>query len=140
MTSINQNGKAASVVLVVQDEVAVRITLAAYLRDCGFKVFEAVSADEAMIILREPGISVDVVFTDIEMPGSMNGFGLNQWIAKTRPSTHVILAGTPTRAAKEAGELCEGGPLLVKPYEPQVVEDRIRRMLVVGQRAAAPTL
>ena len=69
------------------------------------------------------------------MPGSVDGFGLRQWIAKTRPSTHVILAGTPKRAAKEAGELCEEGPLLAKPYEPQVVEDRIRRMLAVRQGA-----
>ena len=94
-----------------------RITLAAYLRDCGFKVFEAVSADEAIAGIREePGMSVDVVFTDIEDAElHWNGFGLRQWIAKTRPSTHVILAGTPKRAAKEAGELCEEGPLLAKP-------------------------
>jgi DNA-binding NtrC family response regulator len=140
MTSISPIKQIASVVLVVQDEVAVRITLAAYLRDCGFTVYEAVSADEAMIVLQEPDISVHIVFTDIEMAGSLDGFGLKQWIAMARPGMHVILAGTPRGAAKAAGELCEDGPLLSKPYEPQVVEDRIRRLLAIRHRASAPIL
>ena len=44
-----------------------------YLRNCGYKVIEATNADEAMIILRHGEIDVNVVFSDVEMPGSMDG-------------------------------------------------------------------
>ena len=66
-------------ILVVEDDVLVRIPIAQYLRDCGYKVIEAVSADEAMTVLLHREIVVDVVFSDIEMPGSVDGFGLAKW-------------------------------------------------------------
>jgi CheY-like chemotaxis protein len=86
-------------VLVVEDEVLVRLVIAEYLRECGFKVHEASNADEAVIVLEKPDISVDVVFSDIAMPGSMDGFGLSQWIRQHRPELGIILAGTPARRA-----------------------------------------
>ena len=53
-----------------------RMPIAQYLRDCGYKVIEAVSADEAMAVLLHRETVVDIVFSDIEMPGSADGFGL----------------------------------------------------------------
>jgi CheY-like chemotaxis protein len=111
------------------------MVIAEYLRHCGFKVIEAVNADEALLILQESELQVDVVFSDVEMPGSMDGFALAKWIRANRPGTDVILAGSPSRAANAAGNLCENGPALSKPYEPQVVLDRIRRLLA---RRASP--
>lgn len=119
-------------VLVVEDEVHVRMTISQYLRDCGYKVIEAANADEAMIVLQVPDIPLDVVFCDVEMPGSMDGFALAQWIRTHRPGLEVMLTGNVKRAVSAATELCEEGPL-GKPYEPQVVADRIRRLL--GARA-----
>lgn len=117
-------------VLVVEDEVLVRMTLAAYLRDCGYRVFEASNADEAMVLIEqdEDG-AIGVVLSDVEMPGRHDGFALAQWIRRRRPGCEVILAGTAARAAEAAGDICEQGPMLAKPYEPQVVLDRIRRLL-----------
>ena len=66
-------------VLVVEDDVLVRTVVAAYLRECGFGVVESVSADEAVRVL-EAGIRVDIVFSDVNMPGKLDGFGLAQWI------------------------------------------------------------
>ncbi|MGZ5904834.1 MAG: response regulator, partial [Reyranella sp.] len=66
-------------VLVVEDEILVRTVIAAYLRDCGFDVVEAGSADEAVRVL-EAGVRIDIVFSDINMPGSLDGFGLAQWL------------------------------------------------------------
>jgi CheY-like chemotaxis protein len=120
---------ATETVLVVEDEVLVRVVIAEYLRDCGFKVVEAASADEALAVLKHAALKIDVVFSNIEMPGSLDGFALAQWIRANRPDTEVILAGSPARAANAAGELCEEGPHLAKPYEPQAVLDRIRRLL-----------
>jgi CheY-like chemotaxis protein len=121
---------ARQTVLVVEDEVFVRLVISAYLRDCGYRVMEAADADEALVILQHLEIEVDVVFSDVEMPGSMDGFELARWLRTHRPDVDVILTGSTPRAANAAAELCESGPL-PKPYEPQVVEDRIRRLMAV---------
>lgn len=115
-------------VLVVEDEVLVRTAIAEYLRHCGFRVVEAVSADEALIILNETDIQVDIVFSDIKMPGAMDGFGLAKWVRENKPGLEVILTGNVEKAANAAGDLCEHGPHLEKPYEPQQVIEWIKRL------------
>ena len=115
-------------ILVVEDEVLIRIAISEYLRSCGYKVIEAANSDEAIIVLQDPEITIDVVFSDIEMPGSMDGFALSQWIRANRTDIEVILAGSVPRAVSAASDLCDEGPL-PKPYEPQVVVDRIRRLI-----------
>jgi CheY-like chemotaxis protein len=114
--------------LVVEDEVLIRMIVSDYLRRCGYRVIEAANADEAMVLLQHSEIEVDVVLSDIEMPGSMDGFALSQWLRKNRPDIDIILTGTLSRAADAASELCESGPL-PKPYEPQMAVDRIKRLM-----------
>jgi DNA-binding NtrC family response regulator len=121
-------------VLVIDDEVLIRISIAQYLRDCGYRVLEAANADEAVTILQKPDIQVNVVLCDVEMPGSMNGFGFMKWARELRPGLTVILAGTAERAANAAAELCEDGPMLMKPYDPQIVLDHIKRLLAARAR------
>lgn len=118
------------VVLVVEDEILIRMVIGDYLRGCGYRVIEAASADEAMIILQHTELEVDVVFSDIEMPGSMDGFQLSTWLRAHRPGVDVILAGSVARAADAAGELCNSGPV-PKPYEPQKAADRIRQLMAL---------
>jgi CheY-like chemotaxis protein len=115
-------------ILVVEDEILVRTVIAAYLRDCGFDVVEAGNADEAVRVL-EAGIRIDIVFSDVNMPGSMDGFGLAQWVRRERPWLKVILTSGATRTAKEAGDLCERGPVLAKPYDHAELERHIRALL-----------
>ncbi|MGA9322702.1 MAG: response regulator [Xanthobacteraceae bacterium] len=115
-------------VLVVEDEVLLRLVVAEYLRDCGFKVIEAAHADEAVMVLKQPDLRIDVLFSDVEMPGSMDGFALAQWTRANRPGLEVILTGSVPRAVNAAADLCEEGPM-PKPYEPRSVHDRIRRLL-----------
>jgi CheY-like chemotaxis protein len=116
-------------VLVVEDEVLLRLAIAEYLRDCGFRVIEAVSADEAIAVLEQPGLAVDVIFSDIEMPGTMDGFGLAQLARSNWPEIDVILTGSVPRAVNAAADLCESEGPVPKPYEPVTVHDRIRRLL-----------
>jgi CheY-like chemotaxis protein len=101
-----------------------------YLRACGYKVIEATSADEAMIILHHAEIDVDVVFSDVEMPGSMDGFQLSKWLRANRPGVDVILTGSVPRAADAAADLCESGPL-PKPYQPQTAVDHIKQLMAL---------
>jgi DNA-binding NtrC family response regulator len=120
--------QAPETILVVEDDVLVRMPIAQYLRDCGYRVIEAVNADEAMAVLSHQETAVDIVFSDIEMPGSVDGFGLAKWIREHRPGLDVLLAGTVPRAVESAKDLCEQGPI-PKPYEAQTVHNHIRRLL-----------
>jgi CheY-like chemotaxis protein len=131
MNSLPDTGKPARLdtILVLDDEVLVRMPICQYLRDCGYRVLEAADADEATAILQKQEIQVDVVLTDIEMPGAMNGFAFAKWARSVRPELHIVLAGTPERAAHAAGELCEHGPILTKPYDHKIALDHIKRLL-----------
>ena len=121
-------------VLVVEDEVLVRLVIAGYLRDCGYRVIEAGNAAEALKVLEREDARVGVVLTDVEMPGEMDGFALARWLRRERPDIDVVMAGTPRRAADAAGELCEQGPASERPYEPAAVVDRIRQLLALRRR------
>jgi DNA-binding NtrC family response regulator len=121
--------KLAGTILVVEDEVLIRLVIAEYLRDCGYRVIEAAHADEALLVLRKSELVIDIVFTDVEMPGSMDGFALAQWVRNNRPGMDVILAGSVGRAVQAASDLCDAQDNVPKPYDPQSVHDRIRRLL-----------
>jgi CheY-like chemotaxis protein len=116
------------IVLVVEDEVLVRMVIADYLRECGYRVIEAGSAVEAITVLQSPE-PVDIVFSDIQMPGEMDGFGLARWVRQNQPGLKVLLTSGNARAATAAGDLCEHGPLERKPYHPQTILARIQRLL-----------
>jgi CheY-like chemotaxis protein len=120
-------------VLVVEDEVLVRMVISDYLRECGYKVIEATNADEALAVLQHLDVRVDILFSDIEMPGEMDGFALSTWVRRNRPDLEVILTGSVPRAANAAANLCDSGPLS-KPYEPQAVVERIRRLIATRAR------
>jgi DNA-binding response OmpR family regulator len=122
-----ENRDEIETILIVEDEVVVRMNVSDYLRDCGYRVIEAASGDEALQVLNDSKIRVDIVFTDIQMPGSVDGFGLAQWLRANRPDVRILLAGTLDRAVHAAAEVCEDGPL-TKPYEPTTLLSRIKQL------------
>lgn len=122
-------------VLVVEDEVLIRLVVADYLRECGYRVYEAVDAGEAVAVLQSPEVSIDVVFSDVQMPGDMDGFGLARWVRTNKPGVQVVLTSGVERSAEIAATLCEAGPLLEKPYPPQNVVDRIRQLVAKANRS-----
>jgi CheY-like chemotaxis protein len=124
----------APVVILVEDEVLIRMSIADYLRSCGYQVIEAGSADEAVVVI-DSETRIDVVFTDVKMPGSMDGFGLARWVRQRLPDIPVILTSGVARSTEIARELCEDGPLMAKPYQPRQVEARIRQLLTAAATA-----
>ena len=84
--------------------------------------------------MQKPDIHVDVDLNDVEMPGPMNGFGFAQWARSVCPGLKIILASRPERTAHAAAELCEDGPLLMKPYDHKIVLDHIKRLLAARAR------
>jgi DNA-binding response OmpR family regulator len=116
-----------STILVVEPDILVRMTIADYLRTCGYKVIEAVTADDVAIVLGTQQ-KVDVVFAEVQLGGSMDGFGLAQWVREKHPGVDVILTSGIAKAAEQAADLCDEGPL-EKPYDPQKVVHRINILL-----------
>jgi CheY-like chemotaxis protein len=80
-----------STILVVEDEILVRLMIAEELRGQDYNVLEAASADEACSVLQS-GVKIDLVLTDIRMPGSIDGAGLVHLIRVERPALKVVLA------------------------------------------------
>lgn len=121
-------------ILVVEHDLVVRRSLAEYLRECGYKVIEAIHTDEAVEVLSTKTIPIEVVLADVGSPGKVDGFGLAHWIRSEGLGAKVILAGTLKRAAATAEQLCENGPLLSKPYDHSLLHERIKRELAVRER------
>ena len=118
----------ASSVLIVDGDVLSRHALADYLRHCGYVVVEAAHTDEALIALGDPALKVDVILCDVGAVGTRSAFELASWVRQNRPELEVRLAGTTANAADEAADLCETGPHLSRPYDPQSVMDYISRL------------
>jgi DNA-binding NtrC family response regulator len=127
-TFAREGGSDLQTVLLVDAEVLSRLALADYLRECGYRVVEAASPEEAMMVLRAPELKVDILLSDGASQQSHEGFSLAHWTRQHCPGVEVLLAGNISRAAEMAGEVCEDGPQLAKPYEPQAVVNRIKRL------------
>src|ERR1700722_6720126 len=111
------------VVLVVEDEPLILSDAAAMIQDAGFDVIEARSADEAIEILTARS-DIRVVFTDIEMPGSMDGLRLARVVRDKWPPVELIV--TSGRHKLSEGDLPERGRYIGKPYTPREVTEAIR--------------
>jgi two-component system, response regulator PdtaR len=104
---------AGRTILVAEDEVLVRHDIAEYLRSHGFNVVEANSAAEAIQVLRVT-LEVAAVFTDIRMPGTVDGVGLARYVQNHHPHIPVLI----TSGHIPAGELPKDlGRLIDKPYD-----------------------
>ena len=112
-------------VLVVEDEILIRSAVAEFLRNVGYKVIEAADAAEAVAIFASR-TQIDLVFSDINMPGPMDGLGLVRWIADQHPGTHIILTSAISRA-RRAGQ--SGAGFLPKPYRLAEAARRIASLL-----------
>ena len=123
----------APTVLVVEADILIRSPLGEYLRECGFLVLEASSADEARQLLSSGSKPIDVVLADMDDPAE-NGFALARWIRANHPGVEVSLAGTVGKAVEKAGDLCQEGPALSKPYDHKFVLEHIRQLLAVRKR------
>lgn len=77
-------------ILIVEDEFLIRMVVADHLRDAGFHVTEAFNGDEAIEILKS-GAAVDLVFTDVRMPGLTDGMGVLRFVKESQPHLPVMM-------------------------------------------------
>ena len=113
------------VVLIVEDDFLLRVDAVEIIEAAGFEVVEAGNADQAIEIL-ESRSDITVVFTDIQMPGSMDGLKLARAVRGRWPPIKIIA----TSGHIDVGErdLPEGGRFLPKPYSPRQVAGVLREL------------
>jgi DNA-binding NtrC family response regulator len=119
-------GKARATILVVEDETLIRMISVEMLEEAGFKVIEAESADEALQLL-EDASDVQVLFTDIRMPGSMDGLELANLVHARWPNIRLLL--TSGHRTLSPADVPDDGRFVPKPYSLATVIDQIHEML-----------
>jgi CheY-like chemotaxis protein len=121
-------------VLLVEDDALVRAALAATLRDLAYRIVEAADADAALAIL-DAGAAVDVVVTDLTMPGSMDGLGFAGVARAWRPGLPVVLITGHLDPFHGGRRLPEGIGFVRKPHRRGPLAAALRRAL--GRETAA---
>jgi DNA-binding NtrC family response regulator len=115
---------ASDIILVVEDELLIRMALAQHLEECGYTVLEAENAAEAIKVLKQQS-EIAVVFTDVNMPGEMDGLGLAKWVIANRPRIAVMVASGHAAKDTVVKELC-GARAFIKPYSFDELTTHIR--------------
>jgi CheY-like chemotaxis protein len=113
------------VILVVEDEVIVRMMAVFVAEDSGFEVLSAATADEAIKIL-ESRSDIRLVFTDVNMPGSMNGLKLAHAVRRRWPPVELFVTSAFSNIMAE--ELPERGRYLAKPYDVTALSEAFQKM------------
>ncbi|HJQ55426.1 MAG TPA: response regulator [Vineibacter sp.] len=102
------------VILAVDDEEAIRRIAAQNLRRMGFDVIEASNADEALRVITDPACRIDLLFTDMRMPGTLSGAALADMAVRHQPTMRVLL--TSGNIGSVADGTANRFPVLDKPY------------------------
>src|ERR1043166_3188767 len=114
------------VVLIVEDEFLLRMNAVDMIQAAGFEAVEAADADEVIEIL-ETRRDITVVFTDIQMPGSMDGLKLARAVRGRWPPIKIV--ATSGRVNIAESDLPEGGRFLPKPYSPDQIAGLLREIV-----------
>jgi len=125
---------AKPVVMVIEPEVLVRMSIADFLRECGYKVIEGVMAEDVETVLHSK-VVLNVVFAEVKLPGKIDGFALARTLRQTHPDIDVILTSGVAAAAEKSKDLCEEGPMK-KPYRAEDVLSQIHSLLERRRSAA----
>jgi len=119
-------GENSPAILIVEDNLVIRMDLVDQAERDGFTVFEAGTADQAIAIL-EAQPAIRLVFTDIEMPGSMDGLKLVAYVRRRWPPIKLMVASGKVQCRD--ADLPEGGLFFPKPYHPAQVSKAMHSLL-----------
>jgi len=113
------------VVHILEDDFLLRMNAAETIGDAGFDIVEAANADQAIAIL-ETRPDIHVVFTDVQMPGSMDGLKLARFVRGRWPPIKIVATSGFVRV--EEDDLPEGSRFLPKPYRPAQIVATLREL------------
>lgn len=118
--------------LAVDDDAIIRIDACQILEAAGFRCLDAETGDEALTILDAKAEQIVLLFTDVEMPGSVNGFALARHVAEHWP--HIEIVVSSGRLQPAPGDLPAKAAFITKPFSAEVVHDELRRLLPDGKK------
>lgn len=121
-----QSNKPKELVLVVEDEALIRINSVDMIREFGFGVIEAADADEAVSLL-ESVPDIGVVFTDIQMAGSMDGLRLAAFIRHRWPPVALLITSGKERPFVD--DMPAGARFIPKPYSAWQLQEELQSLL-----------
>ena len=113
------------IVLVVEDDFLLRMDAVDIVRDAGFEAVDAANADDAIAII-EANPNIHVVFTDVQMPGTMDGLKLARFIKDRWPPIKIV--ATSGRLRVSENDLPEGSIFVPKPYTPAQIIRTLREL------------
>ncbi len=120
----------AATVLVVEDDRDVREVALAVLEGEGYRVIEAATADDAhRMLLADPELRIDVLFTDVVMPGQLDGIDLANAVRALRPNLRVLFATGFADLVRGSRGRDMHGPVLRKPYRPSELRRAVTALL-----------
>ena len=122
-------GELGEIILVVEDDDQVRSLSGEVLRELGYHVLEAIDGPSALRIL-EQGVKIDLLFTDVVLPGGMTGADVAAAARKLRPGLRVLFTtGYARNAIIHHGRLDEGVQLITKPFNLSDLAEKVRSVL-----------
>jgi CheY-like chemotaxis protein len=114
------------IVLMVEDEALIRLNAVEMITAAGYEVLEAANADEAIEIL-EARTNISIVFTDIQMPGSIDGLKLAHAVRNRWPPIKIVTSSGHVELTQH--DLPEGARFVPKPYSPAEIVSTFRELL-----------
>ena len=112
--------------LVVEDDAIIRMDAVEIVSGAGFETLDVCAADQALPLLERHGAGLSLLFTDVELPGDMNGFGLARETAHRWPHIGILVASG--RVSPRAGELPATAIFIKKPFSADIVQRHISQL------------
>jgi CheY-like chemotaxis protein len=113
--------------IVVEDDPIIMMETSYILEGAGFRVYESFDGDEAIVHLTKHWESTVLLFSDVDMPGTINGFALARHVAEHWPLIEIVIASG--HAAPERGDMPEKATFITKPFNQRTVHDHLNKIL-----------
>lgn len=131
---MNQHLDDAPYALVVDDDFLIRIGVTDILTDAGFRVLDADHGDAAFALMQARHRDVVLLFTDVQMPGTLDGFALARAVAERWPHVSIVVASGHARPGP--GSMPEKARFIGKPFSAELVHTHLQEILPEGQKPA----
>jgi DNA-binding NtrC family response regulator len=113
--------------VVVEDDPIISMETAYILEEAGFRVHECFNGDEAIVHLAEHWESTVLLFSDVDMPGAINGFALARHVAREWPLIEIVIASG--HVSPNAGDMPDKATFVTKPFNQRMVHEHLNRIL-----------
>lgn len=113
--------------VVVEDDPIISMETAYILEEAGFRVHECFNGDEAIVHLAEHWESTVLLFSDVDMPGAINGFALARHVAREWPLIEIVIASG--HVSPSVGDMPDKATFVTKPFNQRMVHEHLNRIL-----------